>query len=118
MQRNTDAPIVHINLIQKGETAAIKLYQKGAFQKEIGTLENGRVISSQRSISKLDPSLDVDGVLRVGGKINKTNLDYCLKDPVLLKKGHITHAIIRDYHEKVPYVGRGMTINEIRKHGY
>ena len=30
---NTDGPIADINLIQKGETAAIKLYQKGAFQK-------------------------------------------------------------------------------------
>ena len=30
---NTDGPIADINLIQKGETAAIKLYQKGEFQK-------------------------------------------------------------------------------------
>ena len=30
---NTDGPIADINLIQKGETAAIKLYQKGELQK-------------------------------------------------------------------------------------
>ena len=55
----------------------------------------------------------------VGGRINKANLDYRLKHPVLLpKEGHITHAIIRDHHEKVPRAGRGMTINEIRNHGY
>ena len=47
----------------------------------------------------------------VGGRINKANLDYRLKHPVLLpKEGHITHAIIRDHHEKVPRAGRGMTI--------
>ena len=55
----------------------------------------------------------------VGGRINKANLDYRLKHPVLLpKEVHITHAIIRDHHEKVPRTGRGMTINEIRNHGY
>ena len=31
--------------------------------------------------------------MMVGGKINKVNLDYRLKHPVLLpKEGHITHA--------------------------
>ena len=32
---NRDGPIVDINLLQKGETEVIKLYQKGAFQKEV-----------------------------------------------------------------------------------
>ena len=57
--------------------------------------------------------------MRVGGRINKASLDYHLKHPVLLpKEGHITYAIIRDHHEKVAYAGWGMTINEIRSHGY
>ena len=68
--------------------------KKRAFQKEISTLENG-------------------------GRIKKANLDYRLKHPVLLpKEGHITHAIIRDNHEKVAHAGWGMTINEICNHGY
>ena len=67
----------------------------------------------------MDPFLDNDGVLRVGGRINKANLDYCLKHAVLLPKaGHIMHAITRDYHEKVAHAGQGMTINEIYNHGY
>ena len=39
-------------------------------------------------------------------------------DVLLPKEGHITHAIIRDHHEKVAHAGRGMTINEICSHGY
>ena len=62
----TGGPIVDMNLLQKGETAVIKLYQRRAFQKEISTLENGKTISGQSSIFKVDPFLDNDGVLRVG----------------------------------------------------
>ena len=115
----TDGPVVDMNLPQKDETAVIKLYQRRAFQKGIRTLENGKTIFGQSSIFKLDPFLDNDGVLRVGGTINNANLDYHLKHPVLLpKEGHITHAIIRDHHETVVHAGRGITINEIRNHGY
>ena len=62
----TDGPIVDMNLLQKGETAVNKLYQRRAFQKEISTLKNGKTISGQSSIFKVDPFLDNDGVLRVG----------------------------------------------------
>ena len=72
---NTDDPNVDMNLLQKGETAVIRLYQRRAFQKEISALKNGKTISGQSSIYKLDPFLDNDGVLRVGGRINKANLD-------------------------------------------
>ena len=71
---NIDDPIVDMNLLQNGETAVIKLYQRRAFQKEISTLQNGKTISGQGSIFKLNPFLDNDRVLRVSGRINKTNL--------------------------------------------
>ena len=41
---NTDGPIVDMNLLQKSETAVIKLYKRGPFQREISTLENGKAI--------------------------------------------------------------------------
>ena len=40
----TDGPIVDMNLLQKSETAVIKLYQRRVFQKEISTLENRNII--------------------------------------------------------------------------
>ena len=117
-KENTDGPTVDMNLLLKGETAVIKLCQRRGFQKKISTLEKGRAISSQSSIFKLDPFLDNDGVLRVGGRIIKANLDYHLQHHVLLpKEGHITLAIIRDHHEKVAHAGWGKT-NEICNHRY
>ena len=78
-------------------------------------IKKGNFRCSQSCIFKLDLFLDNDGLLI----INKANLDYLLKHPVLLpKEGPITHAIIRDFHEKVTHRGRGMTIEEICCNGY
>ena len=115
----TDGLIVDMNLLQKDETAVIRLSQGRAFQKGISTPENERAISGQSSIFKLDPFLDNDGILRDGGRINKANIDYRWKHPVLLpKEDHITHAIIRDHYEKVARADRRITKNEIQNHGY
>ena len=83
---NTDDLNVDMNLLQKGETAVIRLNQRRAFQKQISALKNGKTISGQSNIYKLDPFLDNDGVLRVGGRINKANLDDQSKHPCYLKK--------------------------------
>ena len=39
-----------MNLLQKGETGVIKLYQRRAFQKEISPMENETAITDQMSI--------------------------------------------------------------------
>ena len=69
------------------------------------------------SFHQLDPFLDKDGVLRVGGRLVKSNLSQ--EHPVLVsKRCNISQLIIRYYHEKTAHPGKGMTINEIRNAGY
>ena len=71
------------------------------------------------SLHTLDPFLDCNRVLRVGGRIKKTNLSNSLKYPVILPKaGHITKLIIRHVPEKTQDSGRGVTLNELRTNGY
>ena len=90
------------------------------FWKEIKAVNSGnRVLPRTSGIHPLDPFLDKDGVLRVGGRLVKSNLSHELKHPVLVPKYcNISQLIIRYYHEKTAHSGRGMTINEIRNAGY
>ena len=69
---------------------------------------------------KLDPFLDKDGNLRVGGRLTMSySLHYRVKHPMILpKKGHVTHLVIKHCHEKVAHQGRGMTVNEVRSRGF
>ena len=68
---------------------------------------------------RLDPFLDPDGVLRVGGRIKRSSLPYHIKHPAVLpRKGHVATLIIRYYHQNIKHQGRGMTLNELRSNGF
>ena len=101
--------------VQTAEVAIIRLCQGRYFEKGIKVSQNGKSISKQGNIYKLDPFFDEKGILRVGRRIRKSILEY---DPVLLpREGHITSVIMRYHHEKVAHAGRGKTINELTSHG-
>ena len=78
-----------------------------------------RTMKATGSLYRLDPFLDQDGVLRVGGRIQRGHFTDDTKFPVILpRKGHITSLIIKYFHEKVQHQGRSMSVNEIRGNGY
>ena len=81
--------------------------------------------SAQRSLkngpqpSKLKNQLDVfeaeDGLMRCGGRLDKSEVPYETKHPVLLPRDHeLTDLIILDCHEKVGHNGVKETLTEFR----
>ena len=72
-----------IYMLQKAETEIIKMCQTRHFWKEIKVVNTGNRVVSLSCIHQLDPFLDKDGVLTVGGKLVKSNLSQELKHPVL-----------------------------------
>ena len=69
---------------------------------------------------RLNPFLDGEGSLRVGGQLQKATLAYEVKHPILApKKSHITELLIRQYHSKDQHhQGCGMTHNALRQASY
>ena len=67
----------------------------------------------------LDPFLDENMVLRVGGRLKRSTINYYEKHPIILpKEGHLSHLIIKHYHEKAEHRGRGLTISTNRCNGF
>ena len=55
---------------------------------------------------RLDPFLDDNEVLRVGGRLRRSNEDYVEKHPAILPKGHhLSNLAIIYHHEKVHHQG-------------
>ena len=132
-----DVNVTRVNVadLEEAEMEIIKHIQRNEFPSEIKSLQDvqEKVVYGSRksdkekkalfkktsSLRMLDPVLDSDGVMRVGGRIRKTNLPPTLKNPVILpKSSHISSLIISHVHERTHHSGRGITLNELRSCGY
>jgi hypothetical protein len=67
----------------------------------------------------LNPFIDQLGILRVGGRIEKSELEFIEKKPVILLKGHhISNLIVQHYHERTQHQGRHLTEGAVRAAGW
>lgn len=57
-----------------------------------------------------------DGVIRVGGRLDRSHLSYDAKHPIILPGKHpVTELIIRHYHHRNGHVGTNQVLAEIRQ---
>ena len=76
-------------------------------------------IKKSSQIYNLDPYIDEDGIIRVGGRLDKSNLNNECKHLIVLPKGSpISKLIIAWRHKKTGHAGRSMTLNKIRISGF
>ena len=123
---------VNVNDLKMAEAEIIKMVQKEAFATEIRMISSftesterlkvrTRNASLKRSstLFRLDPFLDQNGILRVGGRVRRLGLSAGMTHPVILpRKSHISELIIAHCHNEISHQGRGMTISNIRRHGF
>ena len=123
---------ITVDEMEKAEIVILKLAQNDSFSDEIAALKEvlaenhsdprAKIRSERKriktisSLFRLDPFIDRNGLLRVGGRLGKSrSLPEDLMHPVILpKKSHITTLVIRHSHEKVAHAGRGNTLNELQ----
>ena len=89
---------------------------------EISTRElskqRNQTIKMSSCLYHLDPFLDQNGLMRVGGCIRRADLPTT-KHPIILPwKSPITDLLIKFCHVKVNHMERGITQNELRQRGY
>ena len=83
------------------------------------SLSRNSPIPDRDPISALNPCLDADQLIRVGGRLHHAKVPVAHKHPYLLPKGHpLTAAIINHYHAAIYHQGRHLTHGAIIQHGY
>ena len=119
---------------EAAKTVIIKAVQGEVFAAEINALKRNddketesrdhlkerRRLLRKSNLVRLDPFLDRDGILLVGGRLSRSSLTFEEKHPILLpKKHHLSLLIIRHYHEKVVHhQGRQITHGAVRQAGF
>lgn len=103
------------NELQRAMTILIKRHQKEAFTCELHRLQKNKVVDSHSKILSLNPVLDQEGVLRIGGRLRNAPLSYTQRHPILLStNGILTDLIIHDLHLKHFHIDPQLLLTTIR----
>ncbi|XP_020812852.1 uncharacterized protein LOC110187736 [Drosophila serrata] len=102
--------------IKGGTHLLIKGIQLINFAEEYKALQSKRQISSKSKLYSLHPICDESGLIRVGGRLQNSLLDYGAKHPILLPKDHpVTSATIAHYHLKFLHSGPQSLLAALRQ---
>ena len=88
-------------------------------KEEFMVLDGCRNKKLKESIGCLNPYDSKDGLIRVGGRLQQSDLDkQIMHINMLPKKGKLTEMFIRWCHQKTAHHGRNVTLNKIRSSAY
>ena len=109
----SEGKIPHLLLsdVEEAERRIVKNVQNQTFPEELSSPN-----LSKSPLAKLKPFVN-DGVLRVGGRLDRADLSYDAKHPMILPGKHrVTEMIILHYHFAYGHVGPYQLLAETRQH--
>ena len=109
--------VVGISVAEKNraKNTWIYLLQRKFFKVEIDLIEKGKPLFKSSSLLKLDPIL-IDGLLRVGGRLYNSNLNYDQKHPYILRyQCRFNDLLINSIHIATLHGGIKLTLTTLRQ---
>ena len=101
------------------EEHLLRLIQNKHFSSEISALKSKKPVAKCSRVRNLSPFLDEKGIMRVGGRLQKTAISDTAKNPVILPaKEPVVTRFVQWCHSKVQHLGKTTTLGEIRARGY
>ncbi|XP_048002533.1 uncharacterized protein LOC125239093 isoform X1 [Leguminivora glycinivorella] len=95
----------------------IKNEQEKFFDKELASLRAGRQVASY--LLSVNPFIDANGILRVGGRLQHSSLPYSQKHQIILpKESRVTHLIIENEHLKLLHASQKEVLSNLSQRYY
>lgn len=93
----------------------IQLIQGQHFGVDLSNLMHSGTVDAKSKLLSLNPFVDSNGIIRVGGRLRHANLPYSHKHPIILPAKHqFTLLLIEHYHKRQLHAGLQGTIAAIR----
>nr|XP_026492511.1 uncharacterized protein LOC113398129 [Vanessa tameamea]XP_026492512.1 uncharacterized protein LOC113398130 [Vanessa tameamea] len=107
------------NITPEERNTVLRICIKGTqhfhFKNDINKLKSNGYVSKSSKLHTLCPILDVDGILRVGGRIEHSQASFDTKHSIILPStSHLTKLIIQDAHLKTLHGGPLAMLNYLR----
>lgn len=124
--RNSDCAGWHVcsksktvDAFQQAELMIIKAVQREFYFEEYESLVHGEPLLKSSTLLSLDVFLDDEGVLRVGGRLNRSKIPRDVRNPVIIPgRHHIALLLVRHFHSLAKHQGRHITSGTIRNAGF
>nr|CAH7733895.1 unnamed protein product [Callosobruchus chinensis] len=96
--------------------AVVKIIQRQHFQQDYVALSSGISLHRKSSLLCLNPFIDNDGVIRVGGRLSNSAYSYDKQHPMLLPKAHRFVDLLFKYeHNRLLHAGPTQLLSSVRE---
>ncbi|KAK3741864.1 hypothetical protein QZH41_003434 [Actinostola sp. cb2023] len=106
--------------MEKASITIFRNIQQESYKEEMQCLSTGKKLPRNRTLLKLNPTISADGLLVVGGRLDKATYltdEEC--HPIILpSSNHATILLVKHLHTKVQHQGRHFTLGIIRSSGF
>ena len=101
--------------LQGAKTLIFRITQETDFSEEILSVQKGHMVSKKSSLFKLLPFLDDEGLLRVRGRLQFSDIPLSSKHPVILPNCHLSLLYIRFLHHFFKHAGVNTMLVRLRE---
>ncbi|KFD67379.1 hypothetical protein M514_11047, partial [Trichuris suis] len=102
--------------LRNAEKVWFRIAQQEAFTRELALLGSQERLPASSKLIHLDPFLAFDNLLRVGGRIEKAELSYDGRHPIILPYKHVVvDLLIRQCHIRQLHAGTEHTLAVLRQ---
>lgn len=113
-QKKNKGSTLTVTELNYAHNAIIKMIQGLHFFEDLKRLKKDRDTVTGK-LQRLNPFLDKDGILRVGGRLKHSTMPFSQKHPIILPKSCITTLIIENEHRIHLHSGTQTTLYAIRR---
>lgn len=102
--------------LERSEQICIKAAQKECFASEFDRIAAGEPLGKSSRLFKLCPRIGHDGILRVGGRLDRMDADEDFIHPIIIDgRHHYSLLLLRKYHNRYNHQNDNTVLNELRQ---
>ncbi|KAK0139045.1 hypothetical protein N1851_024400 [Merluccius polli] len=109
---------ISVEELLQAKRTVIHAVQEETYAQEYACIKKREALPKDSPLKALDPFIDANGLLRVGGRIREAELQPDEKFPLIIPgKHHIATLLVRHHHQKTQHQGRLFTEGALRAAG-
>ncbi|XP_049308631.1 uncharacterized protein LOC125777586 [Bactrocera dorsalis] len=93
----------------------VKQAQGKAYRREINALKSNSRLDSRNHLLALNPYVDLESILRVGGRLRNAEISNEQRHPMIIPKGSFANLLIADSHRRCLHGGIQQMLQYLRR---